>query len=192
MVRQVLFIQGGGARVHDAWDDKLVDSLKRELGPAYEVRYPRMPNEGDPNYAAWKPAIGREIAELHDGAVLVGHSIGATMLIHALAEQPPKQRMGAIILVSTPFVGEGGWPSDEIAPKTDLGVRLPDGVPVHLFYGTEDETAPPNHAELYAKAIPQSLVHRLRSRDHQLNNDLSEVAELVRSVQRPPIGALSQ
>jgi hypothetical protein len=30
--QQILFIQGGGAGVHDEWDDKLVDSLWRELG----------------------------------------------------------------------------------------------------------------------------------------------------------------
>lgn len=41
--RQILFIQGGGAGAHDEWDDKLFDSLKRELGDGYEVRYPRMP-----------------------------------------------------------------------------------------------------------------------------------------------------
>ena len=50
--RQVLFIQGGGAGVHDEWDDKLVDSLRRELGDGYEVRYPRMPAEDDPGDAA--------------------------------------------------------------------------------------------------------------------------------------------
>jgi pimeloyl-ACP methyl ester carboxylesterase len=114
------------------------------------------------------------------------------MLVHALAEEPPKQRIGAILLLSTPFIGEGGWPSDEIAPKPDLGAKLPDGVPVHLFHGTEDETAPPNHAELYARAIPQAEVHRLPGRDHQLNNDLGEVAELVRWVQERQVGALSQ
>ncbi|MFC0505264.1 hypothetical protein [Micromonospora costi] len=48
--RQVLFIQGGGAGTHDDWDDKLVDSLRRKLGNGYEVRYPRMPDEGDPSY----------------------------------------------------------------------------------------------------------------------------------------------
>jgi hypothetical protein len=41
--RQILFIQGGGAGVHDEWDDKLVESLRRELGGGHEVRYPRMP-----------------------------------------------------------------------------------------------------------------------------------------------------
>jgi predicted alpha/beta hydrolase family esterase len=179
MARQVLFIQGGGAGVHDGWDDKLVASLKRELGAEVEVRYPRMPNEDDPKFAEWKAAIGREIAKLDDGAILVGHSIGGTMLIHALAEQSPKQRIGAIILISAPFIGEGGWPSDEIEATPDIGARLPAGVPVHLFHGQKDETAPPAHAELYAKAVPQAQVHRLPDRDHQLNNDLSGVAEVV-------------
>jgi hypothetical protein len=54
MTNQVLFIQGGGEGTHDEWDNKIVDSLKRELGPDYAVRYPRMPNEADPKYAAWK------------------------------------------------------------------------------------------------------------------------------------------
>lgn len=44
--QQILFIQGGGAGVHDEWDDKLVDSLRRELGDGPGVRYPRMPGEG--------------------------------------------------------------------------------------------------------------------------------------------------
>ena len=53
--RQVLLIQGGGAGVHDSWDDKLVASLARELGADYEVRYPS--GEEDPHYAAWKARI---------------------------------------------------------------------------------------------------------------------------------------
>ena len=57
--RQILFIQGGGAGAHDEWDDKLFDSLRRELGDGYEVRYPRMPDEDDPSYARWSEAIRR-------------------------------------------------------------------------------------------------------------------------------------
>jgi pimeloyl-ACP methyl ester carboxylesterase len=183
----ILFVQGGGGSdVHDSWDNKLVDSLKRELGDGYEVRYPRMPDEDDPRYAKWKPAIEREITRLGDGAVLVGHSIGGTMLVQALAEQTPERappgRSGAIILVSAPFVGEGGWPGVEFALPSDLGARLPAGVPVHIFHGSEDETVPPAHAYLHARAIPQAQVHLLPGRDHQLNNDLSEVAQAIRAL----------
>src|SRR6185503_8228177 len=86
MKRQLLFVQGGGAGTHDEWDDKLVASLRRELGPTVEIRYPRMPNEDDPKYKVWKAALEKELATLDDGAILIGHSIGATIMINALAE----------------------------------------------------------------------------------------------------------
>jgi pimeloyl-ACP methyl ester carboxylesterase len=177
--RQILFIQGGGAGAHDEWDDKLVDSLRRGLGASLEVRYPRMPDEDDPSYARWVEAIRREVAGLDDGAVVVGHSVGGTLLINALAEQAPERRLGAIVLIAAPFVGAGGWPSDELELPSDLGARLPRGVPVHVFHGLEDATAPPAHAHLYASAIPQAQLHLLPGRDHQLNNDLADVAKVI-------------
>jgi predicted alpha/beta hydrolase family esterase len=105
MTTQVLFIQGGGEGTHDEWDNKLVDSLRRELGPGYDIRYPRMPNEADPSYPAWKAALLEEMAGLAEGAVVVGHSIGGTILINALAEAPPKRKLAGIFLIAAPFVG---------------------------------------------------------------------------------------
>jgi len=187
--RQILFIQGGGAGAHDEWDDKLVESLRRELGREYEVRYPRMPDEGEPSYARWSTAILREIAALDDGAVVAGHSVGATIVLNALAEQPPEKGLGAIVLIAAPFVGEGGWRSDEFELTSDLGAKLPTGARVHVFHGLRDETAPPSHADLYALAIPQAQVHQLPGRDHQLNNDLSDVAEAIRINRPRPVTA---
>ena len=180
--RQVLFIQGGGAGVHDSWDDKLVASLARELGPDYEVRYPSMPREEDPHYAAWKARIEQEFEALDERAVLVGHSIGAAILVNVLAEQPVERRFGALFLVAAPFVGGDGWPSEELETPHDLGTRLPRGLPVHVYHGLADATAPPSHADLYARAIPQARVHRSPGRDHQLNDDLGLVAAEIRSL----------
>lgn len=177
---QILFVQGAGAGTHDEWDDRLVDSLRRGLGASFEVRYPRMPDEGDPSYATWSAAIRREIAALDDGAVVVGHSMGAAILIHALAERPPERELAMIVLIAAPFVGAGGWPGDEFELPHDLGARLPPGVPVLVFHGLEDETAPPSHADLYAGVIGQALVYRLPGRDHQLNDDLGDVAKVIR------------
>jgi hypothetical protein len=185
MTRQVLFIQGGGGTdVHDTWDNKLVDSLERELGRDFDVRYPRMPDEDDPKYAKWRPAIEREVDALDEGAILVGHSIGGTMLVNSLARHPPRKQLAAIALIAPPFVGKGGWPGDEFELSDDFGQRLPEGAPVHLFQGNKDETTPPAHADLYAKAIPHSEVHRLSGRDHQLNNNLSEVAQVILKASR--------
>ena len=183
MKHQILFIQGGGAGTYDEWDNKLVESLRRELGPDYEIRYPRMPNESDPDYAAWKGMLERELAALDNGAILVGHSVGGTILVNTLAEQSSKLEYGAIFLIAAPFVGEGGWPAGDLNTPRDLGARLPKGVPVHLYHGLDDETAPPAHVELYARVVPQARVHRLPARDHQLNNDLREVAAAIRSLE---------
>ena len=180
--RQVLFVQGGGENVHADWDDKLVESLRSALGPNYDIRYPRMPDEDDPKYITWKAALEKELAALDDGAIIVGHSIGGTILINALAEQSPERKLGAIILVAAPFVGEGGWPSDDWTPQRGLGGKLPSGVSVFLFHGLADDTAPPTHAELHAQAIPQARLCLLPERDHQLNNDLGEIAAVIKSL----------
>jgi pimeloyl-ACP methyl ester carboxylesterase len=145
-----------------------------------------MPAEDDPSAAAWGPAIRQELATLNDGAVVIGHSVGGTLLVHLLAEEPPAARLGAIVLLATPFVGAGGWPGDGFELADDLGARLPPGVPVHVFHGLDDDTAPPAHADLYARVIPHAQVHRLPGRDHQLGNDLADVATVIRSLEASP------
>ena len=85
-INQVLFVQGGGRDTHDSWDNKLVASLKKELGAGYTIRYPRMPDEADPDPTAWKEAVDRELRKLSDGVILVGHSLGAAILIDYLAD----------------------------------------------------------------------------------------------------------
>jgi hypothetical protein len=70
----------------------------------------------------------------------------------------------------------------------DIGSRLPTSVPIHLYYGSEDDTVPPEHIQLYMKAIPQAVIRRLAGRDHQLNDDLAEVAADVRKLPVRPSG----
>src|SRR6188768_2975745 len=79
--QQLLFVQGGGKGTHDEWDNKLVESLRRELGQDYEVQYPRMPREDDPSYVWWKRALERALETLRDGVIVVAHSVGATILL---------------------------------------------------------------------------------------------------------------
>lgn len=180
--RQVLFVQGGGKGTHDDWDSRLVESLRRELGRDYDVRYPRMPGEETPTYRTWKVALVRELESLPRDAILVGHSLGATILLGVLAERVAVAELAAIFLLAPPFVGKGGWPAEDLQIAAGLGAQLPDGVPVHIFHGLEDDVVPPAHLDLYAHAVPQAHVHRLPGRDHQLNNNLHEVAAAIAAI----------
>jgi predicted alpha/beta hydrolase family esterase len=180
MTTQILFVQGDGEGAHDQWDKKLVDSLASELGRDYEIRYPLVPNEADPTYADWRTALEKEFDRLDEDAIVIGHSLGGAILIRALAECRLKSALTAVILIAAPFVGEGGWKSENTELRQDIAARLPVGVPVLLFHGTKDEVAPVEHVDLYAETIPRALVRRLNGRDHQLNNDLSVVANDIR------------
>lgn len=182
MYKQILFVQGAGVGVHDTWDNKLVRSLECELGVEYAVFYPHMPNEANPRYASWKAALLDAIDALEDGAALVGHSLGGAFLAQVLGEQWPTRRLGAISLIATPFFGEGGWQSDETGPLPHLAARFSADVPVFLYHGTMDDLVPVEHLQLYAKALPQATIRLLANRDHQLNNDLSDVARDLHNV----------
>lgn len=176
--KPILFVQGGGEGVHDHWDNKLVDSLARELGDAYDIHYPRMPNEEDPQYATWRDTLFHEIDALEDGAIVVGHSIGGTVLIHALTERLPKVQLKGIFLIAVPFIGAGGWSSDDIEPRAQFS----ECAPIFLYHGVQDETAPVAHVQLYAKTMAHAVVRIIGSGDHQLNNDLRVVAADIRSI----------
>jgi predicted alpha/beta hydrolase family esterase len=120
---------------------------------------------------------------LGDGGIIVAHSIGGTVLVHTLADDPPKVKLAGIFLLAAPFVGEGGWPSDEVKSRPQLGSDLPAGVPIYLYHGRKDDEIPLAHAELYARAIPQAILRLLDDKDHQFGNALEDVAKDIMSLQ---------
>jgi predicted alpha/beta hydrolase family esterase len=183
LTRQLVFVQGGGKGTHDEWDNQLVDSLRRELGEKYEILYPRMPREEDPQYAPWRKALEAVLEKLRPPAILVAHSVGATVLLKALSEGTPAPKLDGIFLIAPPFVGEGGWSVDDLQFPRALGASLPRGVPIHFFHGLNDQDVPPSHLDLYARAVPEAHVHRLPGRDHQLNSNLKEVAAAISTLE---------
>jgi hypothetical protein len=139
-----------------------------------------MPNEADPKYAVWKSVLEKELAALEQGAVVIGHSVGGTILINVLAERAPQSNLGAICLIAAPFIGTDGWDSEEIEPRLDLADRLPRDVPIFFYHGRDDHSVPFAHVELYARVVPRAHVRRLAGNDHQLNNQLAEIASDIR------------
>jgi uncharacterized protein len=180
--KQVLFVHGAGEGAH-AEDAKLVASLREQLGSGYEVRYPALPNESEPDYATWKNCIADELTIVGDNALLVGHSIGASVLIKFLADGGFKQSIAGAFLVATPFWHDHEvWRWKEAELPQDVADRLPRGVPVFLYHGREDEIVPFSHLAMYAKALPQATVRALGGRNHQINDDLTEVADDIKRV----------
>ena len=177
---KVLFLQGAGAGAHDDCI-QLVQSLIRALGADYDVIYPLMPDEADPQFVTWSQAITQQIEQLGSG-MIVGHSFGGAVLIHTLAKHGRLlNNITGIVLIAAPFLGEGGWDSDDVTLVEGWANPL-STFPVHLFQGDKDQIVAAGHADLYAAAMPNAHVHSMPGRDHLMNNDLAEVAATIRNL----------
>ena len=180
MIHPVLFIQGGSDGAYRA-DAALAESLRRVLGPGYEVRYPEMPNENDPDYATWKEHILAELKTMGPSAILVGHSIGASVIIKLLTEVAPA--VAGVFLIATPFwYDDNFWHWPEAQLPENAGRRIPPSLPLFFYHGTADEAVPFAHFDRYARLFPKATFRPLPGRDHQIHSDLSEVGADIRGL----------
>jgi uncharacterized protein len=178
MLKHVLFVHGAGQGAYEA-DNKLVASLSSELGSDFHVHYPRMPNEASPRYEDWKQRLVEEVTALGDGAILVGHSFGASMVLKVLASET-KPTCRRAFLIAAPFWGSTGWDWKDLELPKDASTRLSHGTSLVFYHGGNDEVVPHHHVDLYRAALPGAMVRHLQGRNHQLNDDLSEVAADIR------------
>jgi uncharacterized protein len=182
---QMLFIQGGGSGAHKE-DEKLVASLRKHLGSTYEVSYPQMPKESDPDYQRWRPQIRKELASMKGNVILAAHSLGGSFLLKYLSEEKIETRVAGLFLIATPYWGGDGWRYEgyeAAALPKDFPSRLPKGTPIFFYHSRDDEVAPFAHLALYEHKLPQATIRVLDGRGHQLNNDLSEVAADIKRLE---------
>lgn len=182
MNKQILFIQGGGGEDDYAADAKLVASLQQHLGGSYLVHYPLLlPDESAPDFGR-KKQIGKAISKIKGEIILVGHSLGASMVLKYLSESQVKKKIAGIFLLSTPFwSGEEEW-KQGLKLQEDFASKLSEEVPIFLYHCRDDEEVPFDHLRLYAQYLPQAIIREITSGGHQLNNDLSLVAKDIKSL----------
>lgn len=183
-MNHLLFVQGAGQGAHNE-DKALADSLRRILGPCYEVRYPAMPNEDDPSYEQWRAQIEFELSAMPGPTILAGHSVGASMLIKWVTERRGERSIVGVFLAACPFWGGDGWRYDgyqELTLSPAAAARLPEGMPIALYHCRDDETVPFAHLALYARALPQATVRAYDEGGHQFDNNLAAMARDIESL----------
>jgi uncharacterized protein len=155
--------------------------LQSALGATYEVHYPQMPDEDAPDFG-WGRKIGQEIAALQGEVILVGHSLGASMLLKYLSENAVNRKIGGIFLISTPFWGRDESWQESLSLQENFAEKLPEGVPIFLYHSRDDEEVDFAHLRMYAKKLPQATLREVTSGGHQLGNDLTQVAQDIQDI----------
>jgi predicted alpha/beta hydrolase family esterase len=178
--REVLFVHGGGDRGYEA-DAPLAASLRQHLGANYNLRYPRMPeNDALPDFG-WGQAIGNEMATVSGGIFLVGHSLGASMLLKYLSDHALHARVRGLFLLATPFwSGEEDW-QQGLKLRDNFEGALPRDVPTFLYHNQDDEEVDGSHLAIYKTKLPWANV-RVGTGGHQFNNNLALVARDIQGL----------
>lgn len=181
---QILFVQGGGKGAHDV-DATLAASLQQALGSDYEVRFPRMPDEGNPKVESWKPRISAELSRLTGKIVLVAHSVGGAILLKYLSQENAGQAIAGLFLLATPTWDGDAWNFDELKLPPDIAGKLASIPRIFLYHSRDDAVVPFAHLALHAAALPQATIRAVDGGGHQFGNDLTDVARDIQSLHRP-------
>ncbi len=181
MNKQILFIQGGGDKGYEV-DKALVASLKTALGKGYDIKYPEIkPDESLPDFG-WIQQIGNEISECKNDVILAGHSFGASMILKYLSENSINKKIAGIFLVAAPFWdGNEDWKAG-LKLRENFADNLPDEVSIFFYHCQDDAEAPFYSLNVYKQKLPRAAFREIKSGGHQLNNDLTLVANDIKSL----------
>jgi predicted alpha/beta hydrolase family esterase len=179
MKNQVLFIQGGGDDGYKA-DAKMVDSLRAALGNGFELMYPELKSDESVPDFGWPEQIGKAINDIKGDFILVGHSLGASLILKYVSETSIPKKIRGIFLLATPFwSGNEDWKRGLLL-KDDFPGKLPGDIPINMYHNTDDEVVPFEHLALYRAKLPNAEFHEGKKGGHQFNNELVFLAKEIK------------
>jgi len=158
-------------------------NLAAELGLDYEVFTPRMPNGQNAHYEEWKIWFERHFEYLHDGVILVGHSLGGMFLAKYLSEKTVPFEISAIFLLAAPcgfYEDETGNDCGSFCFQPENLTKLAEyGDKVELWHSEDDTNVPFEHVTSFHKFLPAAKLMTFTDKNHFI---LSEFPELIESI----------
>lgn len=182
MKRTLLFIHSAGKQDEREGSDRLIAYLKEQLGSHYELVHPFMPDPENPRYSTWKKQLQEAMATIEGHLLLVGHSLGGSVLLKYLAETAIDKPIDALFLIATPFWGKKHWEIEEFELPPTFPLQLPPIGRLFLYHSREDEWVPFTHLVHYSKLLPRATVRSLEGHEHEFKKGLPELVADIKSI----------
>jgi len=183
MKREVLFVHSAGPQGNNEGSDYLVKYLRQQLGDEFRVRNPKMPDPENPNYTTWKRGLSEALLNSDDKIILIGHSLGGSILLKYLSEEIFRKDIVGLFLVATPFWGQENWELEEFEFKSDFVSRLPPIPQIFLYHSQDDEIVEPTHIQYYFEKLPNATARKLNGYGHIFGRGLPELVMDLRNLE---------
>lgn len=169
--RQVYWQHGAGAPAKGA----PYATVAGILGSGARIVAPQL-GETEPDL--WGSAVAETLDALPEDAVLIGHSLGASVLLQVLAGRRPGRRAPAVFAFAAPFWGPSGWDFAGFALPEGADAALSGVGAIHFYHGTADDVVDPSHSALYARAFPGARCRLIEGANHVFSGcGLAEFAD---------------
>jgi len=177
-MRNVLFIHGAGEQ--NEGGGLLPRELRAGLGADIRLAAPIMPNPDAPDAAAWEAALGCHLGDQKAPLVLVGHSLGASLILKYLADHTRPPGLAGVVSIAAPFWGVAQGEMKHWGLPPGFETRLSDLPRIVLYHSRDDDEVPVSHLDRYAEALPQALVRKVDGRGHMFDD--GNVADILADI----------
>ena len=161
------------------WKERLQDNL----GDAYKVLLPSMPNKTNARYSEWRIFFKNLTQLLTDDCVLVGHSMGAVFLAKYLSETHLPFRVQATILVATPHSDDSAEDLGDFKLDTISDLFRSQAGKVIIFNGKDDPVISVQDIERYKQDLPGAEHIELPASDHFMRVDFPELTTHIKNLE---------
>lgn len=154
-------------------------SLQHDLGDAYEVLAPRMPNSTNAQYSEWKLWFNNILTVTNKNIILVGHSLGGVFLAKYLSEETVIKNIMKLILVAAPYTDT---PEESLASfklKRKLTNVSAQAKAIVLIHSTDDPVVPYSDLAEYAQQLPTAQTVVFEDRQHFNQEQFKELAQII-------------
>ena len=178
----VLFIHSSGAQSGEQGSAPFVKHLRQSLGSAYRVSCPAMPAPTKPSYERWKLELEKLLPGGKSPPILVGHSLGGSVLLKYISEHTPKVAAAGLFVVAAPYWGSTDWKVKEFVLRKSFARSIPKALKIYLYQSRNDEALEIGHLLRYSKAIPRATVRILDFGGHTFKEGLLQLAEDIQEL----------
>lgn len=181
--KRILFTHSAGSQDGSGEGSfDLVSTLKTELSDEYNIQYPIIDDPDAPTYQAWKKLLDSVLEKNMEPLILIGHSLGGSVLLKYLSEEEVDISIAGLFLISIPLWGTEGWNVDEFVLPDNFEAKLGLSSNVYLYHSRGDETVPFEHLNFYKNAFPYATVRELEGKDHAFAGGLPELISDIKSI----------
>ena len=181
---EVLFIHSAGTQGPGEGSNPLVAALREALPSGFSLRAPIMPEPDAPEAEPWIAAVKAETGGIAADFILVGHSLGGSILLQALERHGVPENLLGVVVLAAPFWGAPDWAYESFALSADAPARLKGLRKVIIMRGDRDEVVAEDHPERYRKVLPQGEIRILPGIDHEAANAAPELARAIADIAR--------